>query len=61
MSELINWVTANWDSVLGIVTAIVTVASLVVKLTPTPKDDAVLAKILAVFKLLALNKEKKLP
>jgi hypothetical protein len=37
------------------VTAIVTGASAIVALTPTPKDDAILGKIRGVLEFLALN------
>ncbi len=50
------WIQENWETLLLIFTSTVTLASLVVKLTPTPKDDAVVAKLLALVNALALNK-----
>ncbi len=49
---------AHWDEILLAITSIVTAASIIVKLTPTPKDDSVLEKVTAVLKFLAINKAK---
>ena len=46
MSE---WITANWDNVLAWIGAIVSCASIIVKLTPTTKDDTILNKIVNVL------------
>ncbi len=51
---IIGWFKANWESVLAIIGGIVSVATVIVKLTPTPKDDNVLAtliRLLSVFSL----------
>ena len=51
---IIGWLKANWDSVLAIVGGVVSVATIIVKLTPTPKDDnalATLIRLLSVFSL----------
>lgn len=53
----LNWVIANWESLVLIITSLVTVASIIVKLTPTPKDDEFLGKILKIISLIALNKK----
>ena len=39
---------------LAVIGAIVTVASVIVKLTPTQKDDAVFAKVIKVLSALSL-------
>ena len=54
MTELIMWLKANWGSVLEIIGAVVTLATLIVQITPTQKDDNALAtiiRILAIFSL----------
>lgn len=51
---MINWLQANWKDVLAIIGGVVTVASIIVKLTPTQKDDAVLAKVIKVLAALSL-------
>lgn len=48
------WITAHWKDVLAIIGAVVTAASLIVKLTPTQKDDNILAKIIKVLAALSL-------
>ena len=37
MTELIVWIKTNWESVLAIIGGIVSVATIIVKLTPTQK------------------------
>jgi hypothetical protein len=53
---MITWLTENWQNVVGIAGAIVMVARLAVKLTPTPADDTFMAKyILPALKSLGLK------
>lgn len=52
-----EWIIANWESILIIVSRAISVASVIVKLTPTPKDDAILSKVIAFLKILSLNKK----
>lgn len=42
-----QWITENWQSMLGILMGALTLASAITKLTPTPKDDEVVRKIIA--------------
>ena len=49
-----NWITQHYDEVLQIIGAVVALATLIVKLTPTSKDDNVLAKIIKVLSALSL-------
>ena len=52
--EIITWLKANWESILAIIGGVVSVATVIVKLTPTQKDDnalATLIRILSVFSL----------
>lgn len=51
---MINWIQSNWKDVLAIIGGVVTVASIIVKLTPTQKDDAFLAKVIKVLAALSL-------
>ena len=46
-----EWIQAHWKDVLAIIGGVVSVCSIIVKLTPTTKDDTILAKII---KLLAI-------
>ncbi len=54
MTEIINWFGENGQGVLAVIGAAVTLATAIVKLTPTPKDDAVLAKVIGVLAALSL-------
>lgn len=51
---MITWLSEHWDDVLAIIGGIVTVVSIIVKLTATEKDDTVWAKILKVLAALSL-------
>ena len=42
MTQVINWCTAHLQELLAIIGGLVGVATVVVKLTPTQKDDAFL-------------------
>jgi len=56
ITGIITWIQANWVNVAAIYSGIVTVASIIVKMTPTLKDDdALLAIIKWIAKYLALN------
>ena len=49
-----EWITAHWKDVLAIIGGVVTTASIIVKLTPTPKDNSVLEKIIVILSALGL-------
>lgn len=54
--ELVNWVIANKTDVLQAIANVIAVASIIVKLTPTLKDDNILLPIVKfIGKYLALN------
>ena len=54
---IVSYVTTNWADIVGIYLGLVGVASIIVKLTPTLKDDDVLKGIIRfIGKYLALNK-----
>ena len=54
MMDFLNWVVANWDTIGQILTGIVTAASAVAAITPTPKDGMGKA-LYGVLDMLALN------
>ena len=54
MMEFLNWLTANWDTIGQILTGIVTTASAVAAITPTPKEGMGRA-LYGVIDMLALN------
>jgi len=49
-----DYITKHWADIVAIVTGIVTVASIIVKLTPSTADDNVVSKIM---QFLAMNKK----
>ena len=49
-----EWIHNHWKDILAIIGGVVTLASLIVKLTPTQKDDAVLMKIIRILSALSL-------
>jgi len=49
MTEVINWVKEHYQDIINIVAGMVAVASMIVKLTPSQKDDNFLAKVVAVL------------
>jgi len=58
--DIINWFTTNWVNIINIYLAAVGLASVIVKLTPTLKDDHIL-KVIVKFmgKVIALNRTAK--
>jgi len=50
-----NWITSNWTEIVAALGAIVIAARVVVKLTPTPKDDSALEKIVNLLKSAGLH------
>lgn len=51
---MIDWIMAHWKDILAVIGGVVTVCSIIVKLTPTQKDDTVLAKIIKILAALGL-------
>jgi len=55
--EIVNWVLANKLEVLQLIASVIGVASIIVKLTPTLRDDNILLPIVKfVGKYIALNR-----
>lgn len=60
ITNIINYVKDNWVVVVELYLAIVGLASVIVKITPSTKDDAILQKIMDFLgKYIALNKPVK--
>lgn len=53
-----EYVTQNWEMVAGIITAAVTLASLIAKATPNETDNKVVAILLKIVDALALTTGK---
>jgi hypothetical protein len=53
MSEIVEFINSNWSGVLAVLAAVHALAIAIVNLTPTPADDAVVAKVYRVIEVLA--------
>ena len=57
MGNIVSWFTAHWKDIAEAIVAVIGTASLIVKITPTLKDDnALLGVIKFVGKWIALDK-----
>jgi hypothetical protein len=52
---MIEYVQENWVELFAAVGVFLTFATAVAKLTPTPKDDKIVAKVRKVFDFFAVN------
>ena len=59
MNNIIPWVTENFASIVAVAGAVVILARVIVKLTPTPTDDSVLEKIVGFLKTVGLHIDDK--
>ncbi len=50
-----NFIITHFDEILVAITSVVTAASAICALTPTPKDDTFVAKVRKYLDVLALN------
>lgn len=49
MSETITFIQNHYDEFLAIIGGIISIATIIVKLTPTIKDDTILNKIISIL------------
>lgn len=60
---MLEWLKENYDNICVVITALITFCSVVVKVTPTDKDDKILSKIIAILDTFSIfnpkNKEVK--
>lgn len=59
MQEILTYIQAHWDDLFTIIGIAVSLATAITKLTPTAKDDAVVAKIATVIEKLSVLKKPK--
>ncbi|MBB4267741.1 hypothetical protein [Roseospira visakhapatnamensis] len=50
-----DWIVTHWDELLLIVTGLISVASAIAALTPTPTDDRLVGALRRIVEALALN------
>ena len=53
--EIISYITANFGTIITIALSVVGTAALIAAVTPTPKDDAIVAQLRKVVDFLAAN------
>lgn len=53
-----GWITTNYNTVITAILAVIGGLSIIAKLTPTPKDDEILEKVVKVLDFLSLNKQR---
>jgi hypothetical protein len=60
---MLEWLKENYDNICVVITALITFCSVVVKITPTDKDDKILSKIISILDTFSIfnpkNKEVK--
>ncbi len=56
---MVTWITENLSGIVGVLVAVHAAAVAIVNLTPTPKDDAVVAKVYKYIEWLAGVVSKK--
>lgn len=59
MVDVVEWIKVHALELWGIWGAIITIASIIVKLTPSQKDDSIFNIIIKILNALALNPTKK--
>ena len=61
--DFITWLQTHFDQLLVVLTSIVTAASVIAAITPTPADDTAVGKLYKIIDTLALNfgRAKDLP
>lgn len=50
-----NFLTENFANIMAVVGAVIVLARVIVKITPTPSDDSILEKVVSVLKTLGLH------
>lgn len=61
--NIITWIVTNWAYILSALFGVVVVASIIVRLTPNEKDDAIVTKIVNVldhFSVAKTENDKKM-
>jgi len=59
MNNILPWITGNMTSIVAVAGAVVILARIIVKLTPTPADDSILEKVVGFLKAVGLHIDEK--
>lgn len=57
IDTIIQFISTHGSDIIDMIAYTIAAASIIVKLTPTPKDDGVLASIIGILAKVGLNKE----
>jgi len=58
LEQIINWFLTYGKMILDVIAYVIAAASIIVKITSTPKDDSFLASVIDILKKLSLYKEQ---
>ena len=50
-----EWLSANWENVIGIATSIVGAFAILATMTPNPQDDKIVSKLYSLINFLGAN------
>ena len=53
--QIWTWITSNWTEIVAALGALVLASRIIVKLTPTPRDDSALEKVINFLKGVGLH------
>jgi hypothetical protein len=56
--EYINWIMNHKTELALVLTSVISIASVIVKMTPSTKDDEILSRFTKIVKALALTPKK---
>ncbi len=59
--NIVNYLISHWVEIGSAIGLVMGAARIIVKLTPTPKDDSILEKIVGLLKHVGLNVTDKKP
>lgn len=59
--NIVNYIASHWVEIGAAIGLIMGAARIIVKLTPTPKDDSILEKIVGLLRHVGLNVNDKKP
>lgn len=59
MLTVLNFIVEHYDDILAIIGAIVSIATIIVKISPSKRDDEILAKIINILAKLSLINTKQ--
>ena len=53
--NVMEWITDNWENVIGIATSVVGAFAIISTMTPNPQDDKIVSKLYSLINFLGAN------